>query len=197
MKGKQAKTLIEGQMKAALAYLSKTRYSKRDQVIFLLSVKAGLRAKEIASLSWSMVTDAEGNVSDCIQLPDVASKGKSGRDIPLNKHLKQALIELRVEQETDHQIEPDDPVVYSERAGRMRANSIVMFFYHLYKELGFDGCSSHSGRRTFITNGAKMISTVGGSLRDIQLLAGHSSLQTTQRYIEGDTEAKRKLVNLI
>ena len=35
------------------------------------------------------------------------------------------------------------------------------------------------------------------SLRDVQQLAGHSSLATTQRYIEGDTEAKRKLVNLI
>lgn len=32
---------------------------------------------------------------------------------------------------------------------------------------------------------------------DVQQLAGHSGLATTQRYIEGDTEAKRKLVNLL
>ena len=66
-----------------------------------------------------------------------------------------------------------------------------------YTELGFVGCSSHSGRRTFITNAARKISTVGGSLRDVQFLAGHSSLQTTQRYIEGDTQAQVKIVDLI
>ena len=53
-----------------------------------------------------------------------------------------------------------------------------------YRALGFNGCSSHSGRRGFITNAARKIGAVGGSLRDVQLLAGHSSLSTTQRYIE-------------
>ncbi len=72
-----------------------------------------------------------------------------------------------------------------------------MWFHRLYTELGFTGASSHSGRRTFITKAAKRAVKAGGSLRDVQQLAGHSSLATTQRYIEGDTEAKRKLVNLI
>ena len=79
----------------------------------------------------------------------------------------------------------------------MDANSVVHWFQRLYSALGFDGCSSHSGRRTFVTNAAKKATLVGGSLRDVQELAGHASLQTTQRYIQGDTEAKRKLVNLI
>jgi site-specific recombinase XerD len=34
-------------------------------------------------------------------------------------------------------------------------------------------------------------------MRDVQLLADHRSIQTTQRYIDGDTEAQRKLVSLI
>ena len=57
--------------------------------------------------------------------------------------------------------------------------------------------SSHSGRRTFITETSKKISLVGGSLRDIQMMVGHSSLQTTQRYIESDSESQRKVVELI
>jgi len=36
---------------------------------------------------------------------------------------------------------------------------------------------------------------VGGSLRDIHALTGHKSLQTTQRYIEVNTEAQRKVIS--
>lgn len=191
--GKQAKILTEGQVKAALAYLQGSRYPLRDKVLFLLTVKAGLRAKEVSMLTWAMVTDAEGGIADCISLPDKASKRKSGRVIPVNKELRQALLDLQERTKS----EPNDHIIYSERSDRMTANSIVMWFNRLFNALGFDGCSSHSGRRTFITNAARKVSLVGGSLRDVQQLAGHSSLHTTQRYVEGNTEAKRKLVNLI
>ena len=75
--------------------------------------------------------------------------------------------------------------------------AIVNMFSAWYVETGLIGCSSHSGRRTFITNAARQITTVGGSLRDVQMLAGHSSLAVTQRYIEGDSEARRKIVDLV
>ena len=70
-------------------------------------------------------------------------------------------------------------------------------FQGWYKDLNLIGCSSHSGRRTFITNCSRKISTVGGSLRDVQHLAGHSSLQTTQGYIEGNSLSKTKVVDII
>ena len=79
----------------------------------------------------------------------------------------------------------------------MTALSIVVWFNRAYRYLGLDGCSSHSGRRTFITRAARLVHAAGGSLRDVQLLAGHASIQTTQRYIDGDTDAQRKLVSLI
>ena len=72
---------------------------------------------------------------------------------------------------------------------------IVNLFRAWYSELGLSGCSSHSGRRTFLTTAAQKISLVGGSLRDIQALAGHKSLQTTQRYIEVNAEAQRKVIS--
>ena len=71
------------------------------------------------------------------------------------------------------------------------------WFHGIYAELGLNGCSSHSGRRTFITRSARIIAKVGGSLRDVQELAGHRALTTTERYIEGDREAQRKLVRLL
>jgi integrase/recombinase XerD len=76
----------------------------------------------------------------------------------------------------------------------MRPNSIVNWFIALYRDAGVQGCSSHSGRRTFITNAARAAHRVGASLRDVQLLAGHQSIETTQRYIDGDTDAQRRLV---
>lgn len=75
--------------------------------------------------------------------------------------------------------------------------SIVVWFNRVYRELSLAGCSSHSGRRTFITRAARLVHQAGGSLRDVQLLAGHRSIQTTQRYIDGDSDAQRKLVSLL
>jgi integrase/recombinase XerD len=79
----------------------------------------------------------------------------------------------------------------------MTPQSIVVWFANAYRVIGFDRCSSHSGRRTFITRAARLVHEAGGSLRDVQLLAGHRSIKTTQRYIDGDTDAQRKLVSLI
>jgi integrase len=193
--GKQAKILTKPQADAVLAYLSTTRYPLRDRVIFLLSVKAGLRAKEIASLRWEMITDAEGHLCDLISLTDNASKGRGGRSIPINKDLKIALEALK--KETEKLVRPSPFVVISERGSQTSASVIVNKFAGWYRALGFIGASSHSGRRTFITNAARRISTVGGSLRDVQLLAGHSALGTTQRYIEADGMAQRRVVEII
>ena len=60
---KQAKTLSKRQITLTTALLQQTRYPARNLAIFLLSIKAGLRAKEIASLTWDMLTDAEGNLA--------------------------------------------------------------------------------------------------------------------------------------
>ena len=95
---RQAKILTKGQTEAVLAYLTSTRYPERNRAIFLLSVRAGLRAKEIASLTWEMLTDAEGKIGDAIHLVDQASKGSSGRVIPLNRELKAALVQIQKSQ---------------------------------------------------------------------------------------------------
>jgi integrase len=191
--GKQAKILTDKQVKAIMSHLEDTRWAERNRVTFLLSVKAGLRAKEIASLTWPMVTDAEGKVADSIQLQDKASKGDGGRTIPMNKELKAA---LEAYMAVPYR-KAGDYVLTSERANHISANTVANWFRDLYLSLGYEGCSSHSGRRTFVTNGAKKVVEAGGSLRDVQQLVGHKSLQTTQRYIEGDSDAKRRLVDMI
>ena len=191
--GKQAKTLSKGQMEAVLAYLAKTRWPTRNRLIFLLSVKAGLRAKEIAHLTWWMTNDSQGKVGRSMCLLDSASKGKSGRMIPLSDEVREALIEYRNEVTPFAGLH----VICTERSLSTSPQAIVNMFQRWYRHLGFVGCSSHSGRRTFITNAARKISTVGGSLRDVQVLAGHTNLRTTQRYIEANPEAQVRIVELV
>jgi integrase/recombinase XerD len=95
--GKQAKVLRKSELQRLLNHISHTRHPERDRVTVLLSFKAGLRAKEIAGLTWSMVTDASGELGDAISLPNKASKGRNGgRTIPLHDDLRAALASLKV-----------------------------------------------------------------------------------------------------
>jgi integrase/recombinase XerD len=191
MPGRQAKTLSPADVNDLLLFASCTRNPLRNRVIVLLSAKAGLRAGEIANLTWDMVLGPTSQISGVIELRDTAAKKLSGRVIPMHPDLGCALENLRrVAVQSEY-------VVTSERGRAMTPSSIVVWFNRAFKNVGLQGCSSHSGRRTFVTRAARLVHKAGGSLRDVQLLAGHRSIQTTQRYIDGDTDAQRKLVSLI
>jgi integrase/recombinase XerD len=138
-----------------------------------------------------MVLDPTGEVSEAIELHDRVAKKNSGRRIPMHPTLQSALTAWCL------LTGGTGRVIRSERGGAMTPVSIVNWFALAYRAVGLEGCSSHSGRRTFITRAARLVHKAGGSLRDVQLLAGHRSIQTTQRYIDGDTDAQRMLVAMI
>jgi integrase len=188
-----AKTLGPKDVRRLHAHVGRRRFSLRDQAIVMLSFKAGLRACEIAGLDWTMVLTAQGRVGDTLNIASGIAKNGRSRRVPLHIELKHQLMRLHSTMGKPR----SGPVICSQRGGHMRARSVVNWFRAVYDDLGFDGCSSHSGRRTFITRSARLISKMGGSLRDVQELAGHSALTTTERYIEGDRDAQRKLVRMI
>jgi integrase len=159
------------------------RQSCRNQTMILLSFKAGLRACEIAGLEWPMLLSATGRLGE----------NGTARRVPLHPDLAASLRRLHAMYGKPR----GGPVIRSERGSHMTARSVVNWFSSAYTELGFTGCSSHSGRRTFITRSARLLARSGGSLRDIQELVGHRDLGTTQRYIEGDRDAQRRLIRLI
>jgi integrase/recombinase XerD len=150
MQGKQTKILSPLQEQAILGYLATTRSPARDRAMFLLSIKAGLRAKEMAALTWAMVTDAQGQVAEAMHVPNRASKGKTGgRTMLLHPDLQAALVTLqtaRAEMAT-----PDRPILFSEQGGGLSPATVRLWFHRLSTSLKMDGCSSHSGRRTIIT----------------------------------------------
>jgi integrase/recombinase XerD len=122
-----------------------------------------------------------------------ASKGrKGGRIIPLSKDLKAAPIDVKSHSETLSRLSLF--VIATERVAQTSSYTIVNKVATWYAALGFQGASSHSARRTANANWARRILNVGGGLRVVQLLAGHSALGTTQRYI--NAEAMKRVVEL-
>jgi integrase/recombinase XerD len=146
-----------------------------------------------------MMISPTGELTNSIHLTNDISKGKTGgRVIPIHKELKKLLVELYEQEKTRNDFDVNTSrVVRTERSPNTSSQSIINMFQIWYRNLGFVGCSSHSGRRTFITNLSKKLSLVGGSLRDIQVLVGYKNLTTTQKYIEMDTDSQRKMVDLI
>ncbi len=193
MKRQPAKVLEPGDVRRLIEHVDRQRYPIRNRVIILLSFKAGLRACEIAGLDWTMVMGSDHRVSHLISIASGIAKNGTSRRVPISAELKTALNRLHSDQDKPIR----GAIVRSERGDNMTAGSIVNWFGGTYQQLGLVGCSSHSGRRTFITRAARVLAKSGGSLRDIQELAGHRSLTTTEGYIEGDRDAQRRLVGLI
>src|ERR1700744_479812 len=96
---RQAKVLSEAQIRAALAEVSSRPTADRDRAMLLISVKAGLRAKEIASITWAMVTHADSTLANEISLTNEASKVRhGGRNVPMHNDLREALGALHAKQ---------------------------------------------------------------------------------------------------
>ena len=193
MQRRPAKVLEPGNVRQLLRHVGYQRYPERNRVLILLSFKAGLRACEIAGLEWPRVLASNGRVTDQITISGGIAKGGVGRVVPLHPELKSA---LRLLHKLEHR-RSIGPIARSERDGQMTPGSVVNWFSRLYAELSLVGCSSHFGCRTFITTSARVLAKTGGSLRDIQELAGHRALTTTERYIEGNRAAQRRLIALL
>lgn len=188
-----AKVLAQSELRRLRARAGRGRFGLRNRAIVMLSFKAGLRACEIAGLDWSMVLTPSGRVGPSLTIAGRIAKNGRPRCVPVHPELKASLNAL-------HKAEGrpvSGAVVRSQRGGHMTPRGLVNWFKDLYDETGLDGCSSHSGRRTFITRSARLVSRTGGSLRDVMELAGHRQLTTTERYVEGDRDAQRKLVSML
>lgn len=198
---KQAAYLDEKSVKKVFAVASEGQNARRDTLILMLGLYAGLRSKEIAGLRWENVLTQDGEIDQVIRLTNDISKGKTGGYISINNRLRGALIDYLSAYKRgmkNKKFDRKQPVIQSSRgSGGMKAQSVVVHLKSLFTKAGLDGASSHSLRRTFITNCARAISSVGGSMKDVQELARHANLQNTQLYVASNSEASRKVVELI
>ena len=191
---KQARVLTANEMKRLLKVVSTTKHPERNRLVIMLSYLAGLRACEISALKvGDVITQLEKGweVNTEVVLKSTQTKGKKAQTVVISSLLRKEIADYykRIEHDTDNQ----DSLIGSQKKGSFSSQTIQSLFRVLYQSAGIANASSHSGRRTFITQ----LSEKGVSVRVIQELARHSSLQTTQRYIDVSVDKLRCAVEVL
>ena len=206
MAANRAKILQPEYQEALMRYVAQQSSDPlRDRVMFLLSFKGGLRACEMVGLDWSDVTDARGRIGQeraelgigFVVPGDIAKMGHE-RFIPMHDQLRAALDALQsVVLKRDIRLGRGNcPVLLGSDAKRMKANTLQQYMRRVFLSAGFHGCSSHSGRRTLITGALRIANQHGCSIKDVQDIAGHAFLDTTENYVEPSMNVG-KLVNAL
>ena len=188
---KQAKTLTQVEIRRVLDYIATRKHSLRNRAMLMTTYLSGMRVAELASLRYKDVVDANGNIRNEIRLSAEQTKGNEARVVFVSEKLSKELERyVSIYKPKDFNLK----FFYSQKAKSdgFTANTLTQFFHYLYKQSGIDGASSHSGRRTFITN----LANRGISVRVLASLAGHKNISTTQCYIDVNDDMKRKAVEL-
>ncbi len=188
---KQARIPKEPELKRLLAVTAQHKHADRNRLAIMLGYYGGMRVGEIASLRWSDIIDANGEVRDQIVLRAETTKANESRAIFVNDRLMKEL--MRYVETFASKPSPDKPFLMTQKRTAFSPNTLCQLIADLYDEAGIDGGSSHSGRRWFISK----LAHSGISPKVIMTLAGHKNLSTTQRYIECNDEMMRSAVAVL
>ena len=119
------------------------------------------------------------------------TKGGHARTIFINDRLR---VELQTYADQAKCVDRSYPFFASQKSVKagFSANSLSQTFALLYAGAGLAGASSHSGRRTFLTN----LANKGTAIHLLKTLAGHRSIQTTATYLYSSPSQLRAVVEL-
>jgi site-specific recombinase XerD len=161
------KHLQDGQVKAFLDVPKRPR----DQAMFLLMLRCGLRVEEVANLTLDVIEFKRRRIW--------VQDGKWGKDrmVYISNDAMKALIEyLRIRSESE------TPKVFLVEKGTYRGQPIsirgIQKRMEYYAKKGGLKVSCHQMRHTMATQ----MLNAGAELVTIQDLLGHSSIRTTERY---------------
>ena len=198
---KQARTLNEKELNALLLYINTRKHAARDRAIVLMTFWGGMRIGEVAATRIKDVLAADGTIKHEINLTAEQTKGKYGRTVVLADKLRKELLEYLLTRFDKKELVAlhysdliNKPLFATQKSEGFSANTLTYTMHMLYKDAGFlDGASSHSGRRSFLTN----LSAKSVPLKVLMELAGHRQAQTTMRYINVTSDMKRAAVELV
>jgi integrase/recombinase XerD len=153
-----------------------TLKGQRDRAILALLVACGLRRAELVSLEVGSFEQREARWV----LPDLAGKGGRIRTVPVPGFVK-----ARVDAWIAAAHLTEGPVFRSVgkggvlKAATMDENAVWLLVEKHARAIGIPKLTPHDLRRTC----AKLCRAAGGDIEQIQLLLGHASIQTTERYL--------------
>lgn len=193
LKGKkmgQAKVLTDKELRKVLNYVAMHKHAARNRVLVLTTHLCGVRVKELAAILIGDVVNADGTINDQVRLTCEQTKGRHSRTVYLPEKLRK---ELATYIEGIDTSDKTKPLFSTQKRDGFTANTLCQWFHWTYKKVGIEGASSHSGRRSFITN----LANKGVGVRVLMELAGHRSMAVTQKYIDANPAMMRRAVELI
>ena len=189
---KQAKVLTAQEIRRVLDYVATRPHAARNRAMFLTLLYAMLRVKECAALRYTDVIDNDGKVKAEIYLTAEQTKGRKGGTVFVSEKLRK---ELQAYIKAVPYNEVTDKLFYSQksRSEGWSSNTLCQHFHHLFRACSISGGSSHSPRRTGITN----LADKGVSVRVLQSIARHANISSTQVYIDVNDAMNRKAIELV
>jgi integrase len=174
--------LTKDQAKDLLAVPDRsTMKGKRDYVILSLLVGCALRRNELAQLDVETIQLREGRWV----LADLCGKGRRIRTVAVPLWIKQGINAWM----TAAAVEDGRLLRRVTKAGKPKGDglsdwAVWSIVEQAAKEIGIERFGAHDLRRTC----AKLCRKAGGDLEQIKFLLGHSSIQTTERYLGSEQE---------
>ena len=186
----QAKTLTPAELDQILAYIATRKFALRNRVMLLTGFLSGMRVGELSSLSVGDVMNVDGTVKAEVRLTADQTKGRHPRTVFISQKLQ---VELQRYLSLRKPSNAKEPLFVTAGRKGFSAAGLTQHFFWLFKRAGVSGATSHSMRRSFITN----LANKGIGVRVLASLAGHRSITVTQKYIDVNDDMKRNAVELI
>ena len=197
---KQARTLNDKELNLLLLYVNTRKYAERDRCMLLMTYWGGMRIGEVAATKIKDVIATDGTIKQEINLTAEQTKGKFARTVVLNDKLRKEIMGYLLTRFSKQELiaiqyssSKEKPLFVTQKSDGFNANTACYHFHMLYKNAGLEGCSSHSGRRSFLTE----LSSKSVPLKVLMELAGHRQAQTTMRYVNVTQDMKRAAVSLL
>ena len=187
----QARTLNEQEIEQVLDYTKTRKHAARDRCLILSSHLSGMRVGELAALTVGHILALNGTVRCEVRLTADQTKGKHARTVFINQRLREEWTSYLQTMRIDDRQRALFPSQKNTRGG-FSANSLAQHFINLYRGAELDGCSSHTGRRTYATK----IAGSGVGLRVLMRLMGHRHPAVTAVYIDASDDMLRRAAEL-
>ena len=186
----QARVLNPTELRRVLDYVATRRHSARNRASLLLTHYAGMRVAEVAALRINDVLNGDNTIKAEIRLMPNQTKGKHARTVYLNERMQKELAQyikcLKIK-------DVSKPLFYTQKREGFSPNTLTQYFFFLYRKVGLEGASSHSGRRSFLTG----LANKGTAIHILKSLAGHRNISTTASYLYSSPTQLKAAVELV